>query len=144
MRKHDTEEDARECLEDALVKASESGRWMAAVWSAKDGRVEMVRKTTFNFPMNQFLAAAGLLTQDCLAELIADGAKANLPVAPLPRAKSPSMADEKEKIVKFPMPLRPATDPALNREQVEEPAVDAKPDDGCVCGSEHKEKPDDD
>jgi hypothetical protein len=38
-------------VEAALARAAEDGKWMAAVWSVKDGVLCMVTRTTWDFPV---------------------------------------------------------------------------------------------
>lgn len=78
-----TSDEAKDLAVKAIEQAQESDRWMVAVWHVKDGRVELLNKTTWKFPRGDFLAATGQLALNCHEETVKH---ALLPSEPLPRA----------------------------------------------------------
>lgn len=56
--KHENQMDAERAHEEAFQEASKAERWMAAVWRVKDGQLEILRCTTWNFPVGDYEIAA--------------------------------------------------------------------------------------
>ncbi len=65
---HKTVEESYQSHQTSLRKAIPSGHWMGAVWRVKDGKLEFLGKTTWNFPVADFDAAIQQLQFDCDAE----------------------------------------------------------------------------
>ena len=88
VTKHGRESDAGNRFQASLAKAQESGRWMAAAWTVEDGRIELVGRTTWNFPSGDFLAAVGHLALNLFEEQRQAGM---LPDDPLPMRITPDL-----------------------------------------------------
>lgn len=89
MQKHDTQEQALTAVGESLERAKEDGRWMVAIWSVSaDNRLQMVTRTTFNFPIHDYDMCARRLIESMRAET-----QAPLPPRePLPAAELPPLA----------------------------------------------------
>jgi hypothetical protein len=78
-RMHETKEDACESFNEALCEATQSDKWMGAVWRVKNDKIELVRVTTHQFPNGDMLAAVGHL-----ALRLFDMINPQMPNEPLP------------------------------------------------------------
>lgn len=77
-------EDAQELVQSSIQSAMKAPSWMIAVWTVKDGKLQLVNRTTWEFPTADFPAAVDQLNSLCQKEMAA-GAPA-LPIEPLPLA----------------------------------------------------------
>lgn len=80
-------DDARQSHIEALKQASKGDRWMAAVWmvdSTPAGpRVVLVGRTTYGFPVSDFLTAVSLLADN----LVDEQRELSIQGRPLPRVE---------------------------------------------------------
>ncbi len=108
-----SQEEAVVSLENIVIKAVEAGRWMAAVWMVKDGRLFLSGCTTWDFPKADMLPAVDMLREDRQGEL--NDSPASAFGTALPRARemaaAPNLgvvrADDdppKEEVVEDPIP----------------------------------------
>jgi len=109
VRHHSTAFEARVDFKAALDEVIAGDRWMAAVWSVRDGKVRLNQVTTSNFPKGDFLAAVGQLAMNRFEQLKADAGV--LPSDPLPKADFPFHTG-----TPFCSQIRP---PAVDRDDVE-------------------------
>ncbi len=82
VEKHSTSLLALSSHSEAMEEAVESGKWMSAVWRVKDGKIELVKRTTWDFPTGDFLAAVAQLANSCFESM----KESTPPKLPLPRA----------------------------------------------------------
>lgn len=81
---HVTDEGAMDVVGQSLKRAARSGKWMVAVWTVEDGNINLIDRTTWQFPTGDFKTAIKQLTAVCDEELAKSvGA---LPDDPLPLA----------------------------------------------------------
>lgn len=83
--------DAVDTVHDALIDATRAGakdsHWMAAVWCVEGGQVKLVRRTTWQFPREEFLTTVAQLASVCVEENIRERETSRLlPDDPLPLA----------------------------------------------------------
>lgn len=80
MDTHSENKDAVKTHLEALEKAQESGRWMAAVWLVDDDGLRLEKRTTWDFPIDAFSPAVDLLAKNLKIELVNSGQP--LPLSP--------------------------------------------------------------
>ena len=86
-------------------KWEDCGQWMGVLFRVKDGKIELSIRTTYSFPINDCLAAIGLLASNLHQEVLAAGSPlAERPPA-LPKYKPMSNEDAAE-IIKHGPPLQ--------------------------------------
>lgn len=85
-----SQEEAVVSLENIVIKAVEAGRWMAAVWMVKDGRLFLSGCTTWDFPKADMLPAVDMLREDRQGEL--NDSPASAFGTALPRAREMAAA----------------------------------------------------
>ncbi len=65
---HVTVEQAYEAIQSAIIEAAQSGAFMVAVWSFdrsdNSDKVRLVTRTTWRFPVNEYVTASELLRAD--------------------------------------------------------------------------------
>ncbi len=61
VQKHKTKEEARDYHQEVFDDVAKGSSWMAAVWQVKDGKIELVKVTTNEFPVGDMLIAVGQL-----------------------------------------------------------------------------------
>ena len=86
MSIHVNQETALRDVKAALDKAEKAGQWMAAVWTVKDGNIQLIERTTWQFPTGDYVAAIAQLASVIATELVAKLAPPMLPDDPLPLA----------------------------------------------------------
>jgi len=76
--------DAQVATSHAINSVVSTDHWMIAVWAVKDGKIQLVDRTTWGFPTGDFPAAVELLKSSCQKEM---GTIETLkPIEPLPLA----------------------------------------------------------
>ncbi len=114
--KHVNESEASLAQRDALLSV-QRGRWMSAVWEVDGkGGVTMVRRTTWNFPMESADVAVGQLAASLAAEKI--GAEVARPSPLPPRIVPPQFLRPVRELI----PLKPVLKEAV--EPTPDPAID--------------------
>ena len=79
---HVTNDGAMGVVERALQRAAKADKWMAAVWAVEDGNINLIDRTTWQFPTGDFNTAIHQLRSVCDEEI-----SRSLPVDdPLPLA----------------------------------------------------------
>jgi len=78
---HETKMSAELSFLDGFKEAKEEDKWMAAVWCVKDGKIHLVRVSTWQFPTGDFDGAVRLLRNHCDQR-----SGMVLPTDPLPKA----------------------------------------------------------
>lgn len=78
---HDTEQDARLAVHDALDDVA-GDRWMVAVWNVRDGKIGLSSFHTWQFPRGDYAAAVKHLREALDRDLL----QAEAQLEPLPRA----------------------------------------------------------
>lgn len=86
MGKINSAEQAREEMVEAINKAAADEKFMVAIWSVRNGRVELTR-VSYDFPVNDMLKAAALMTINAHAEVEAVANAKSPPFAPLKPAE---------------------------------------------------------
>ena len=66
---HVSNDGAMSVVERALQRAAKADRWMVAVWAVEDGNVNLIDRTTWQFPTGDFKAAVQQLSSVCDEEL---------------------------------------------------------------------------
>lgn len=84
--KNENDDAAYESFMKMLVQARTSGKWMAAVWEVRDGRISLKGRTTSKFDRGDFLSAVSHLAANCAEEESIKSSDAVELPAPLPRA----------------------------------------------------------
>ena len=88
-KEHASNLEAQQFATEAIVWARDHGSWMSVAWFiTEDGKVELGRRTTYQFPKGKFAEALGLLAMD-----LAEEKQAQLP-SPLPMARLRPFAEE--------------------------------------------------
>ena len=85
IQHHETQASAMESAQTALAQASADGRWMIAVFSVTDGKLQMRTRTTWEFPRGDYSEAVRMLQASIKQEQ-------SLPIdEPLPVAELPPL-----------------------------------------------------
>jgi hypothetical protein len=105
---HNKSNEALMAFGESLQETAQSDAWMAACWRVKDGRIELVRTTTYQFPNGDVIAAVGHLA----LQLFEMTKEEKLPDEPLPMADLPWLPPVKE--------TEPVIEDVLNKEGDEE------------------------
>jgi hypothetical protein len=66
---HVSKQSAVKQAEDALIKAEQANKFMVAVWSVKENGELVCQRTTWQFPSDRMIEAAGLLDKMINEEL---------------------------------------------------------------------------
>jgi hypothetical protein len=82
---HKESSEAFAAFMEALQEVASGDRWLAACWRVKDGKIEIVRATSYEFPNGDMLAAVGHLA----LQLFEMSKNDLLPDNPLPMANLP-------------------------------------------------------
>jgi len=79
-------------FDEAMVKAKDAGKWLAAVWEVRDGKIALLNRTSNKFPRGDFLRVVAQLASNFsdeeMAAVVGDQPASQLPAVPepLPRA----------------------------------------------------------
>lgn len=82
---HEMEDEAKRAVMEAIEEESD-GRWMAAVWQVKDGKIFLRRRTGWRFPRGDYQAAVKHLRDHLQKDFDKYESSRTLPNEPLPMA----------------------------------------------------------
>ena len=68
-RQLETSEDAANAAKEAFEKAKDCDRFLVAMWKVEDGRIHLVHRVSWQFPLDDVAPALRLLLQDMIPEL---------------------------------------------------------------------------